>query len=155
MSIGMKPKLELPTTWGQELARPKSIQIEACLFNLTFYKGSHSKGLKQKSTACASKKNKTFHRKAFSATFHRSTDHFEKYDLQYTGTPQQWIFSSRLNRLLLRGFPLMRGFYVVKNSLVKHSLSINERFSTIEGSTIEGFQCISKKSAGIFKFLKI
>ena len=36
----------------------------------------------------------------------------------------------------------MRGFYVVKNSLVKHSLSINERFSTIEGSTVEGFQCI-------------
>ena len=38
----------------------------------------------------------------------------------------------------------MRGFYVVKNSLVKHSLSINERFSTIEGSTIEGFQCTLK-----------
>ena len=36
----------------------------------------------------------------------------------------------------------MRGFYVVKNPLVKPSLSINERFSTIEGSTIEGFQCI-------------
>ena len=56
-----------------------SILFKACLFNLTFYKGSHSKGLKQKSTACASKKNKTFHRKAFSATFHGSTDHFEKY----------------------------------------------------------------------------
>ena len=56
-----------------------TILFKACLFNLTFYKGSHSKGLKQKSTACASKKNKTFHRKAFSATFHGSTDHFEKY----------------------------------------------------------------------------
>ena len=30
----------------------------------------------------------------------------------------------------------------MKNPLVKPSLSINERFSTIEGSTIEGFQCI-------------
>ena len=40
----------------------------------------------------------------------------------------------------------MRGFYVVKNPLVKPSLSINERFSTIEGSTIEGFQCTSKKT---------
>ena len=39
----------------------------------------------------------------------------------------------------------MRGFYVVKNPLDKPSLSINERFSTIEGSTIEGFQCISRK----------
>ena len=58
-----------------------SILFKACLFNLTFYKGSHSKGLKQKSTACASKKNKTFHRKAFSATFHGSTSHFEKYGL--------------------------------------------------------------------------
>ena len=56
-----------------------------------------------------------------------------------------WNFLSRLNRLLLRGFPLMRGFNVVKNPLVKPSLSINERFSTIEGSTIEGFQCISRK----------
>ena len=35
----------------------------------------------------------------------------------------------------------MRGFYVVKNPLIKPSLSINERFSTIEGSTIEGFRC--------------
>ena len=42
-------------------------------------------------------------------------------------------FSSRLNCLLLRGFPLLRGFYVVNNPLVKPSLSINERFSTIEG----------------------
>ena len=31
----------------------------------------------------------------------------------------------------------------MKNPLVKPSLSINERFSTIKGSTIEGFQCIS------------
>ena len=54
------------------------IQIEACLFNLTFYKGSHLKGLKQKSTACASKKNKTFHRKVFCATFHGFTNLFEK-----------------------------------------------------------------------------
>ena len=38
----------------------------------------------------------------------------------------------------------MRGFYVVKNPLIKPSLSINERFSTIEGSTIEGFQCIQE-----------
>ena len=37
----------------------------------------------------------------------------------------------------------MRGFYVVKNPLGKPSLSINEGFSTIEGSTIEGFQCIN------------
>ena len=35
----------------------------------------------------------------------------------------------------------MRGFYVVKNPFDKPSLSINEGFSTIEGSTIEGFQC--------------
>ena len=35
----------------------------------------------------------------------------------------------------------MRGFYVVKNPFVKLSVSINEGFSTIEGSTIEGFQC--------------
>jgi len=35
----------------------------------------------------------------------------------------------------------MRGFYVMKNPFVKPSLSINEGFSTIEGSTIEGFQC--------------
>ena len=46
------------------------------------------------------------------------------------------FFSSRLNRLLLRGFPLIRGFYLVKNPLVKPSLSIVEGFSTIEG-----FQC--------------
>ena len=52
------------------------------------------------------------------------------------------FFLSRLNCLLLRGFPLMRGFYVVKNPLVKPSLSINEGFSTIEGSTIEGFRCV-------------
>ena len=37
----------------------------------------------------------------------------------------------------------MRGFYVVKNPLVKPNMSINKGFSTIEGSTIEGFQCIS------------
>ena len=36
----------------------------------------------------------------------------------------------------------MRGFYAVENPLVKPGLSINEGFSTIEGSTIEGFQCI-------------
>ena len=44
----------------------------------------------------------------------------------------------------------MRDFYVVKNPLIKPSLSINERFSTIEGSTIEGFQCIrlSRCAAG-------
>ena len=56
------------------------ILFKACLFNLTFYKGSHSKGLKQKSTACASKKNKTFHRKVFGATFHGSTNLFETCD---------------------------------------------------------------------------
>ena len=32
----------------------------------------------------------------------------------YTGTPQKWIFSSRLNRLLLRGFPLFH--YLIKCS---------------------------------------
>ena len=37
---------------------------------------------KAKSTAQASKKNKTFHRKAFSATFHGSTSLFEKYDMK-------------------------------------------------------------------------
>ena len=31
------------------------------------------------------------------------------------------------------------GFYVVKNPIVKPSLSINEGVSTNEGSTIEGF----------------
>ena len=36
----------------------------------------------------------------------------------------------------------MRGFYVVKNPLVKPNMSINKGFSTIEGFTIEGFQCI-------------
>ena len=36
----------------------------------------------------------------------------------------------------------MRGFYVVKNPLVKPSLSINEWFSIIEGFTVEGFQRI-------------
>ena len=35
----------------------------------------------------------------------------------------------------------MRGFYVVKNPFVKLSLSINEGFSTIEGSNIEGLEC--------------
>ena len=35
----------------------------------------------------------------------------------------------------------MRGFYVVKNPFVKPSMSINEGFSTIGRSTIEGFQC--------------
>ena len=38
----------------------------------------------------------------------------------------------------------MRGFYVAKNPLVKPSLSINKRFSTIEESTIEGLQCTNK-----------
>ena len=45
----------------------------------------------------------------------------------------------------------MKGFYVVKNPLVKPSLSINEGFSTIEGiegSTIEGFQCTVHKTEG-------
>ena len=51
------------------------------------------------------------------------------------GTPQYGFFSSSLNRLLLRGF------YVVKNSFVKSSWSINEGFPTIGRSTIEGFQC--------------
>ena len=60
------------------------ILFKACLFNLTFHKGSHSKGLKQKSTACASKKNKTFHRKVFCATFHGSTNLFEKCGLSPT-----------------------------------------------------------------------
>ena len=36
----------------------------------------------------------------------------------------------------------MRSFYVVKNTLVKPSLSINEGVSIIEGFTTEGFQCI-------------
>ena len=46
----------------------------------------------------------------------------------------------------MRGFPLIRGFYLVKNPLVKPSLSIVEGFSTIEGSTIEGFQCTVKST---------
>ena len=54
----------------------KSILFKACLFNLTFHKGSHSKGLKQKSTA--SKKNKIFHSKVFCAAFHGSTNLFQK-----------------------------------------------------------------------------
>ena len=81
-------------------------------------------------------------------TFDMTLTHFStilsaavSYPINYTGTPQQWIFSSRLNRVLLRGFPLIRGFYVVKNPLVKPTLSINEGVSTIEGSTNEGFQC--------------
>ena len=37
----------------------------------------------------------------------------------------------------------MRSFYLVESPLVKPSLSINEGFSTIVGSTIEGFQCIN------------
>ena len=63
---------------GMQFRWGLSILFKACLFNLTFHKGSHSKGLKQKSTACASKKNKTFHRKVFWATFHGSTNLFEK-----------------------------------------------------------------------------
>ena len=59
------------------------ILFKACLFNLTFHKGSHSKGQKLKSTACSSKKNKTFHRKVFWATFHGSTNLFEKYVYQF------------------------------------------------------------------------
>ena len=38
---------------------------------------------KAKSTACASKKNKTFHRKAFCTTFHGSANLFEKYDRKF------------------------------------------------------------------------
>jgi len=62
-----------------KLGRAMTILFKACLFNLTFYKGSHSKGQKQKSTAYISKKDKTFHRKDFCATFHGSTHLFEKY----------------------------------------------------------------------------
>ena len=42
-----------------------------------FHKGS-TQNRKVNSTACASKKNKTFHRKVFGATFHGSTNLFEK-----------------------------------------------------------------------------
>ena len=56
-----------------------AILFKARLFNLTFHKGSHSKGLKQKSTAYTSKENKTFNCKDFCATFYGSTHLFEKY----------------------------------------------------------------------------
>ena len=42
----------------------------------------------------------------------------------------------------IEGFPLMRGFYVVKNPLAKPNMSINEGFSANEG-----FLC-SEKSIG-------
>ena len=45
-----------------------SIQIEACLFNPTFYKGSHLKGLKQRALHAHQTNTKTFHRKAFCTT---------------------------------------------------------------------------------------
>ena len=64
--------------WLSKNFNLSGILFKASLFNLTFHKGSHSKGLKQKSTACASKKNKTFHRKVFCATFHGSINLFEK-----------------------------------------------------------------------------
>ena len=76
----------------------KTILFKACLFNLTFHKGSHSKGLKQKSTACASKKSKTFHRKVFWATFHGSTNLFEKYGAYLKNTLQQLSRTCRVKR---------------------------------------------------------
>ena len=60
------------------------IQIEACLFNPTFYRRSHSKGPKER-VQCASNKNKTFHRKACCAT-HRLLSHlFNLYAWLFSG----------------------------------------------------------------------
>ena len=52
----------------------------------------------------------------------------------------------------IEGFPTNMGFYVVKNPLVKPNMSINKGFSTIEGSTIEGFQC-SPLSVSCYKLI--
>ena len=49
----------------------------------------------------------------------------------------------------------MRGFYVVKNPLVRPSFTINEGGSTIERFTIEGFQCICEWSAVLAPLLGI
>ena len=56
--------------------RAKSTSIEAVSFALRVSLEEAPKIRTVKSTSCVSKKNKTFHRKAFSATFHTSTHLF-------------------------------------------------------------------------------
>ena len=46
-----------------------SILFKACLFNLTFYKGSHSKGLKQRAMHVHQRKTKHFIAKLFAQPF--------------------------------------------------------------------------------------
>ena len=48
----------------------------------------------------------------------------------------------------IKGFSTNQRVFLVSNPLVKPSLSIVEGFSTIEGSTIEGFQCTVNKVRG-------
>ena len=81
----------------------KSIQIEACLINPTFYRRSHSKGPKER-VQCASNKNKTFHRKACCAT-HRLLSHlFNLYDLNPNKTIRVYCkgYDFRIFKFLLR-----------------------------------------------------
>ena len=58
--------------------QPAFILFKAWLFRKPF------KRAKAKSTACASKKNKTYHRKVFAQPFPGSTKLFEKYGGMYT-----------------------------------------------------------------------
>ena len=119
--------------WNQILVLKKGpfILFKACLLNLTFYKGSHSKGLKQKSIACASKKNKTFHRKVFCATFHGSKNLFEKCAFHPTWLNYQHFGHS--------SFPIP----VPKLAFLERSLNLSF-----------GFVWLDKKSSNI-KILKV
>ena len=59
------------------------ILCEACLFDLTFYKDSHSKRLKQRALHVHQRKTKHIIAKLFAQPFPGSTKLFEKYGGMY------------------------------------------------------------------------